>query len=113
MPRAWLTDELVSTIRGHSPESIAKHRPANGVRKRRSRFNAVRHGLTAETVVACLEDAEDYHAFEATIIAHYCPQTAVARELVLRLASLVWRLRRATPIEHSRNRNEIPKDRIV
>jgi transposase len=33
--------------------------------KWRSRRNAVRHGLTAETVVVALEDIEDYHAFEA------------------------------------------------
>jgi hypothetical protein len=67
--------------------------------KRRSRLNEVRHGLTAETVVGSLEDAEDYKAFEATIISDYCAETAVARELVLRLASLLWRLRRATAIE--------------
>ena len=67
--------------------------------KRRSRVNAVRHGLTAETVVGTLEDAEDYKAFEAAIISDYCAETAVARELVLRLASLLWRLRRATSIE--------------
>jgi sirohydrochlorin ferrochelatase len=59
----------------------------------------MRHGLTAETVVQNLEDAEDYKAFEATIIADYGAETAVARELVLRLASLLWRLRRATAIE--------------
>ena len=73
--------------------------PKTGEGKRRSRLNAVRHGLTAETVVAHLEDPEDYKAFEATIIADYCAETAVARELVLRLASLLWRLRRATAIE--------------
>ena len=28
-----------------------------------------------------LEDAEDCKAFEAAIIADYCPETAVAREL--------------------------------
>jgi hypothetical protein len=33
--------------------------------KRRSRCNAVRHGLTAETVIGALEDAEDYQGFEA------------------------------------------------
>jgi hypothetical protein len=67
--------------------------------KRRSRCNAVRHGLTAETVIGALEDAEDYKAFEATIIADYDAQSAVERELVLRLASLLWRLRRATAME--------------
>ena len=67
--------------------------------KQRSRLNAVRHGLTAETVVGNLEDAEDYKSFEAAIISDYDPETAVARELVLRLASLFWRLRRANAIE--------------
>ena len=55
--------------------------------KQRSRCNAVRHGLTAETVIGALEDAEDYKAFEAAIIADYDAQSAVERELVLRLAS--------------------------
>ena len=36
--------------------------------KQRSRCNAVRHGLTAETVIGALEDAEDYKAFEAAIM---------------------------------------------
>jgi len=67
--------------------------------KQRSRCNAVRHGLTAETVIGALEDAEDYKAFEAAIIADYGAQSAVERELVLRLASLLWRLRRAATIE--------------
>ena len=67
--------------------------------KQQSRCNAVRHGLTAETVIGALEDAEDYKAFEAAIIADFDAQSAVERELVLRLASLLWRLRRATTIE--------------
>jgi hypothetical protein len=67
--------------------------------KRRSRQNAVRHGLTAETVIDALEDAEDYAAFEMAVTADYDAQSAVERELVLRLASLLWRLRRATAIE--------------
>ena len=67
--------------------------------KERSRCNAVRHGLTAETVIGALEDAEDYKAFEAAIIADYDVHSAVERELVLRLASALWRLRRATAME--------------
>ena len=43
--------------------------------KQRSRCNAIRHGLTAETVIGVLEDAQDYQA------------------------SLLWRLRRATTME--------------
>src|SRR4051795_811907 len=67
--------------------------------KQRSRQNAVRHGLTAETVISALENADDYRAFEATIIADYDAESAVERELVLRLASLLWRIRRATTME--------------
>jgi hypothetical protein len=67
--------------------------------KQASRRNAVRHGLTAETVIGVLEDAEDYKAFEAAITADYDAQSAVERELVLRLASLLWRLRRAMIME--------------
>jgi hypothetical protein len=67
--------------------------------RQRSRYNAVRHGLTAETVIGALEDAEDYKTFEAAVIADYDAQSAVERELVLRLASLLWRLRRATTME--------------
>lgn len=37
--------------------------------KERSCQNALRHGLTAETVIAGLEDSEDYQAFEASVIA--------------------------------------------
>jgi hypothetical protein len=67
--------------------------------KQRSRCNAILHGLTAETVIGALEDAEDYQAFEAAVIGDYDAQSAVERELVLRLASLLWRLRRATTME--------------
>jgi hypothetical protein len=67
--------------------------------KQTSRCNALRHGLTAETVVGALEDAEDYEKFEAAVTADYDAQSAVERELVLRLASILWRLRRATTME--------------
>ena len=67
--------------------------------KSRASRSAVRHGLTAETVMKLLEDPDDYRTFEQAVTADYDAQTAVERELVLRLASLLWRLRRATAIE--------------
>jgi hypothetical protein len=67
--------------------------------KERSRCNALRHGLASETVIAALEDAVDYQAFETAVTSDYDAETAVERELVLRLASVLWRLRRATGIE--------------
>jgi len=73
--------------------------PKTKAGKQSSRCNAVRHGLTAETVIGALEDAEDYKAFEAMIAADYDAQSAVERELVLRLANLLWRLRRAGTME--------------
>jgi hypothetical protein len=81
--------------------------------KHRSRQNAVRHGLCAETVIEIVEDIDDYRGFEAAVIADYDARTAVERELVLRLASLLWRLRRATAVETDllRIQAEILRDR--
>jgi hypothetical protein len=79
----------------------AKHStgPRTEAGKRRSRRNAVRHGLTAETVIDTLENAADYKAFERAIKSDYSPQTAIEGQLVSRLASLLWRLRRAVIVE--------------
>lgn len=45
--------------------------PTSEAGKERSRRNAVRHGLTAETVIEFLEDPEDYKAFEMSITAEF------------------------------------------
>ena len=99
--------------------------PTSAEGKQRASRNALRHGLTAETVIVPLEDVEDYEAFEESVAASFDPETAVERELILRLASLLWRLRRATSIETglftltsgndpgSRHRSSNPVARIV
>jgi hypothetical protein len=86
-------------IEANRRNSLKSTGPKTKTGKQTSRGNAVRHGLTAETVIGALEDAEDYKAFEAAITVDYDAQSAVERELVLRLAGLLWRLRRATIIE--------------
>ena len=73
--------------------------PRTAEGKYRSRRNAWRHGLTAETVITALEHTGDYQALEASIIAEYLPRTATERELAARLVSVLWRLRRTTSIE--------------
>src|ERR1700692_4684274 len=86
-------------IEANRRNAIRSTGPSTEEGKRRSRRNAIRHGLCAETVIENIEDIEDYTAFEAAVIADYDARTAVERELVLRLASLLWRLRRSTAIE--------------
>jgi len=86
-------------IEANRRNALKSSGPKTEAGKQASRRNAVRHGLTAETVIGVLEDTEDYKAFEAAITADYDAQSAVERELVLRLASILWRLRRATTME--------------
>src|SRR5258708_7517183 len=86
-------------IQANRRNAIRSTGPNTEEGKKRSCRNAIRHGLCAETVIEIAEDIEDYREFEAAVIADYDAQTAVERELVLRLASLLWRLRRATAIE--------------
>jgi hypothetical protein len=89
----------VRQIEANRRNALRSTGPKTDQGKQRSAQNAVRHGLTAETVIVPLEDPEDYQAFEQAVTADYDAETAVERELVLRLASLLWRLRRATSIE--------------
>jgi hypothetical protein len=67
--------------------------------KLQSRHNAMRHGLTAATVVTAIEDAKEFERFETAIRADYQPASTIEHELVARLDSLLWRLRRASLIE--------------
>jgi hypothetical protein len=78
----------------------------------RSRRNALRHGLTSRTIIDGLEDAAEYNFFESVILEEYEPRSILEHELVVHLASLLWRLRRATAIETGlfRIQNEIRRE---
>ena len=67
--------------------------------KRRSNRKPWRAGFAAQTVVANLDDIKSYKLFERTIVSRISPRSVIELELTYRLASLFWRLRRASAIE--------------
>ena len=68
-------------------------------KRRRSRRRAWHDGFADQTVVKTLEDVRSYRAFERVLIGSVDPRSVLELELVHRLASLLWRLRRASAIE--------------
>jgi hypothetical protein len=66
---------------------------------RRARRRAWRDGLSDQTVVKTLESVRSYRAFERALVGSVDPRTVIELALVHRLASLLWRLRRASAIE--------------
>jgi hypothetical protein len=67
--------------------------------KRRSRMNAVKHGLSAKEITVGGEGPEEFGAFRDGLFADHKPVSALERELVERLAGLLWRLRRLPIVE--------------
>jgi hypothetical protein len=90
------SEKQVSANRRNAAKSTG---PMTQGGKQQSRRNAIRHGLTAATVVPAIEDPQEFEDFAAGIRADYQPVSTIEHELVARLASLFWRLRRSTLIE--------------
>ena len=65
----------------------------------RTRRNAIKHGLTARTVVEVFEDDAEFRTFARGVISAFRPTSPMHHELTHRLAALLWRLRRAQAIE--------------
>jgi hypothetical protein len=90
------TDKQIAANRQNARKSTG---PKTEQGKRRSRRNAYRHGLTAETLVDVFEDPAAYRALERSINADYQPHNNFEQALVARLTALLWRLRRAVAVE--------------
>ncbi len=67
--------------------------------KARSSRNAVRHGLTAKTVVLNNEDPAQFKILCENLANDYEPQTEYEQELVGQLAGARWKLRRCNIVE--------------
>ena len=73
--------------------------PKTTAGKRRSRRNAMTHGLTSRTVVTVLENDAEFRSFADEIVRTYPNRSPLEQELVGRLIGLLWRLRRAQSAE--------------
>jgi hypothetical protein len=59
-----------------------------------TRFNALRHGVLSRYAVLPWEDAGEYHALLAALVAEHVPQGPTEEHLVEELAGILWRKRR-------------------
>lgn len=73
--------------------------PKTAEGKARSRWNAVSHGLCAQSPVLPGEDAGSYRALLDDFVARFAPAEGPERELVERMALEFWRMRRARTAE--------------
>jgi hypothetical protein len=62
-------------------------------------MNALRHGLTAKSIVIGDEDSNEFEQLQVDLETDLQPATRLERELVGRLAGLLWRLRRVPILE--------------
>jgi len=82
LPHVDAKDGMGSQLETNRRNALKSTGPRTINGKEVSRRNALRRGLTAETLVEPLEDPESYRAFEAAILAEYLPQSPVENELV-------------------------------
>ena len=73
--------------------------PRSQAGKARSRMNALKHGFSSQEIVLEGESAEQFDALRAELEAEFDPTSVMERELVDRLAVLLWRQRRVPVFE--------------
>ena len=66
------------------------------------KFNALKTGLYARTVVLPDEDQPYYESLGAGLCADYQPQSDIERELILTIQNTMWRLNRVVELEGNR-----------
>jgi len=75
--------------------------PRTEAGKQRSRLNAMRHGLTGQTVVLPEDDLDKYQKRNQEFFAEYKPKGPTEMQLVQVLSDTAWRLNRVTVLENS------------
>jgi len=73
--------------------------PKTETGKFRSRSNAWKHGLSAQSIVIADENQKDFDSLREALFLDFSPTTTVQAALVERLAGLLWRSRRIPSFE--------------
>ena len=73
--------------------------PRTEAGKQRSKLNALRHGLTGQTVVLPTEDHSAYERHSQSFLNQYHPKDATETQLVQSLIDTSWRMNRAAAVE--------------
>src|SRR5260370_24634553 len=74
-----------------------------------TRFNAVRHGVLSRYTVLPWENADEYQALLAALVAQHSPQGPTEEHLVEELAGILWRKRRLRLAEAAAFRRGLTK----
>ena len=94
------TEKQIEANRRNAQKSTGPKTPEG---KAIARMNAMKHGLLAERVVTPEDtsdgDYSDFFQMYYELFAQYEPEGRMEEELVERITSLIWRLKRALQIE--------------
>src|SRR5260370_42688585 len=69
-----------------------------------TRFNALRHGVLSRYTVLPWENADEYQAIVAALVAEHAPQGPTEEHLVEEIAGILWRKRRLRLAEAAAHR---------
>ena len=92
------TAKQIEANRRNAQKSIG---PKTDEGKARVKFNALRHGVRAETLALPHEDDAEVQGFVDEVIAAIAPRDAMEAELAAEIATLSWKLRRAERVEQA------------
>jgi hypothetical protein len=90
------SDRKLKSARANGAKSRG---PKTDAGKRASSLNALKHGLTAQTVVLPHESEDEYNADLAAYLDHFQPASKPEEDLVAQLASVQWRIIRYAGVE--------------
>jgi hypothetical protein len=91
-----MTPKQIAASRANGQKS---HGPTTTAGKAKSRYNALKHGIHAESQIMFDETAEDLAELAAELHEQYSPADATERFLVDTLINNEWRLRRLRSVE--------------